>query len=131
MSGTGVLSSTRAAITPLTPLLVGITCSTATPALVITSASYMLFGVTNYTNQISDLESASASGTISELEKITSIHHVISGVENGQTMGLLICMTVLPCALMLLSYFLYQKKYTLDEEEYERICKEIAAKKEA
>ena len=99
--------------------------------VVITSASYMLFGVTNYTNQISDLESASAGGLISELEKIASIRHVISGVESGQTLGLLICMTVLPCALMLLSYFLYQKKYTLDEEEYEHICKEIAAKKEA
>lgn len=69
----------------------------------------MIFGVTNYTNQISDLESASASGTISEIEKLNAIKTVISSVERGQTLGLLICMTVIPCILMLISYFLYQK----------------------
>ena len=96
--------------------------------VVITSVSYMLFGVTNITNQISDFESAAASGSITEAEKLASISTIIGSVESNQTMGLLICMTVLPCILMLISYFLYQKKYTLDEEEYERICKEIAAK---
>ena len=30
---------------------------------------------------------------------------------------------------MLISNMLYQKHYTLDEEEYERICKEIEQKK--
>ncbi|MBE5950593.1 MAG: MFS transporter [Lachnospiraceae bacterium] len=99
--------------------------------VVLTSASYMIFGVTNYTNQISDLESAAASGLMTEADKLTAISGVISGVERGQTLGMLIFMTVLPCALMLISYFLYKKKYTLDEAEYDRICKEIAAKKEA
>jgi melibiose permease/lactose/raffinose/galactose permease len=32
--------------------------------VMITTASYVIFGVTNYTNQISDLESAAAIGTI-------------------------------------------------------------------
>lgn len=96
--------------------------------VVITSVSYMLFGVTDITNRISDLESAAANGSITEAAKLTSIETVMSGVQNGQTMGLLLCMTVLPCVLMLISYFLYQKKYTLDEDEYERICKELAAK---
>ena len=32
---------------------------------------------------------------------------------------------------MLLSYFLYKKHYKLDVEEYDRICSEIAARKEA
>jgi len=96
--------------------------------VVITSVSYMMFGVTDITNQISDLESAAANGSITEAAKLTSIETVMSGVQNGQTMGLLICMTVLPCVLMLISYFLYQKKYTLDEDEYERICNELAAK---
>lgn len=99
--------------------------------VIITSVSYMMFGVTNYTNQISDYESAAASGSITEAEKLTAIEGIISGVERSQTLGLLLCMTVLPCVLMLISYFLYKKKYTLDEEEYNRICAEIAAKKEA
>ena len=31
---------------------------------------------------------------------------------------------------MLVSYFLYKKKYILDEAEYDRICKEITASKD-
>ena len=80
--------------------------------------------------KISDLESASAGGSIGEAEKLSAIEGIIKGVQGGQTLGLLLCMTILPCALMLISYFLYKKKYKLDEEEYERICKEIAVKKE-
>jgi melibiose permease/lactose/raffinose/galactose permease len=97
--------------------------------VMFTSISYIIFGVTDYTNQISDLESASASGLISETEKLSAIQAVIGGVEKGQTLGLLIFMTVIPCALMLTSYFLYKKNYKLDEAEYKRICDEIAARK--
>lgn len=97
--------------------------------VMITSVSYMIFGVTGYTNQISDLESLSASGAITETEKLSSIANVISGVERGQTLGLLIFMTVIPCAFMLTAYFLYKKKYKLDEEEYKRICEEINIKR--
>ncbi|MBQ8236718.1 MAG: MFS transporter [Oscillospiraceae bacterium] len=93
--------------------------------VIITTGSYLLSGVTIYTNQISDLESAAALGTIAEAEKLASIQAVISGVSDGQRLGLLLCMTILPCALMLLSNYLYQKKYRLDEAEYERICKAL------
>ena len=48
-----------------------------------------------------------------------------AGVGRGKSLGLLIAMTVLPCVLMLVSFFLYRKKYKLDEEEYERICGEL------
>lgn len=47
------------------------------------------------------------------------------GAQAGQSTGLLITMTVAPCVLMLLSYYLYKKKYKLDEEEYDRICREL------
>ena len=94
--------------------------------VIITTVSYIAFGVTGYTNQISDLESAAALGTITEAEKLASIEAVVSGVGGDQSFGLLLCMTVLPCVLMLLSNYLYQKKYNLDEAEYARICKELA-----
>lgn len=97
--------------------------------VILTTVSYMIFGVTNYTNQISDLESASASGAITEAEKLSAIEGVISGVDPAKTWGLLLFMTILPCALMLISNFLYQKKYILDEAEYERICKELENRK--
>ncbi|MBE6108284.1 MAG: MFS transporter [Erysipelotrichaceae bacterium] len=97
--------------------------------VLITTGSYVVFGVTNYTNQISDFESAAASGLITEAEKLSSIQKVLSSVESSQSLGLLLCMVLIPCALMLISNRLYQKHYTLDEEEYERICKEIEQKK--
>ena len=49
-------------------------------------------------------------------------------VGHGQTLGLLLCMTILPWVLMLASYFLYKKHYKLDEEEYDRIRAELAAR---
>jgi melibiose permease/lactose/raffinose/galactose permease len=50
-------------------------------------------------------------------------------VQPGQSFGLLLVMTVLPCALMFLSFVLYQKRYTLDEREYDRICAELRLRK--
>ena len=94
--------------------------------VMITTVSYILSDVTSYTNLISDLESAAASGAITEAEKLASIQEVVSKADDGQKLILLLCMTILPCVLMLLSNYLYQKKYKLDEDEYERICKELA-----
>ena len=99
--------------------------------VVITSVSYMIFGVTNYTNQISDLESAAASGLITEAEKLASIETVIAGIQGNQSNGLLLCMVVIPFVLMFASYLLYRKHYILDEEEYDRICRVIAERKQA
>jgi Na+/melibiose symporter-like transporter len=90
----------------------------------------MVFGVTHYTNQISDLESAAASGLISEAQKLTSIEGVLSGIQGSQSTGLLLCMVVIPYVLMLTSYLLYRKHYILDEEEYDRICRCLAQRKE-
>ncbi len=98
--------------------------------VLITNASYIIFGVTGYTNRISDFENQCARKLITESEKISSISGVISGIEPGKTLALLLCMVIIPCALMLVSYVLYKKHYKLDEDEYERICCEIAARKE-
>ena len=116
-----IIASVRPLITKMSSALI----------VVMTTATYMIFGVTNYTNQISDLESASAAGAITDAEKLTAIADVIKGVDQSQTLGLLILMVVVPYAMMLLSNFLYQKKYTLDEAEYDRICKELEARKNA
>ena len=99
--------------------------------VVITSISYMIFGVTGYTNQISDLESAAASGLITEADKLAQISSVIAGVQGGQSTGLLLTMVIAPFVFMFLSYILYKKHYILDEEEYDRICKVIRERKQA
>ena len=97
--------------------------------VLITNASYIIFGVTGYTNRISDFENQCARKLITESEKISSISGVISGIEPGKTLALLLCMVVIPCALMLVSYVLYKKYYKLDEDEYARICSELEARK--
>ena len=97
--------------------------------VILTTVSYMIFGVTNYTNQISDFESASAAGLMTEAEKLIAIQEVVGSVKASQSLGLLIFMTLIPCALMLISNYLYQKNYKLDEAEYDRICKAIEAAK--
>ena len=122
----GIITSLRPFITKMSSALI----------VAITSVIYLIFGVTGYTNRISDLEQRCAQGLISEEQKLTEISGVIfgstggqyEGVTLGQSLGLLFAMTVLPCALMLVSYFLYKKKYKLDEEEYDRICAELAKK---
>ena len=97
--------------------------------VLITNASYIIFGVTGYTNQISDLENQCARNLISEADKISAISGVISGIEPGKTLALLLCMVIIPCTLMLTSYVLYKKHYKLDEDEYARICAELEARK--
>ena len=97
--------------------------------VLITNASYIIFGVTGYTNQISDLENQCARNLITEADKISAISGVISGIEPGKTLALLLCMVIIPCTLMLTSYVLYKKHYQLDEDEYARICAELEARK--
>ena len=95
----------------------------------LTSAAYLIFGVTGYTNQISALEQQTAQGLITDADKLTQIDQVLQGVTGGQTTGLLLCMTLLPFALMVTSHLLYRKHYKLDEQEYKRICKELESRR--
>lgn len=97
---------------------------------IITYASYMLFGVLSYTNQISDLEQQTSMGLITEAAKLEQIGNVISNVLSTQRFGLLMSITVLPFALMFISYVLYKKHYTLDEDYYKEICTKISLAEE-
>lgn len=121
-------SRDEAIITSLRPFL---TKMSSALIVLVTNLSYIIFGVTKYTNRISDFENECARNLISEQDKIMAIDNVIAGIEPGKTLALLLCMVIVPCVLMLLSYFLYKKHYKLDEDEYDRICSEIAARKEA
>ena len=98
--------------------------------VVITSVTYMLMGVTQYTKEISDLENQAAASLITEADKLTKIQELLRNVTHNQALGLLLVMIVLPLALMAASYVLYVKHYTLDEPEYDRICAELKARRE-
>ena len=95
----------------------------------IVNLSYILFGVTNYTNQISALEQQNSLGEITESIKLEKIAGVLANVQSGQKIGMLLFITIIPLAFMLATYLLYKKFYKLDEAEYDRICAEIESKK--
>ena len=95
----------------------------------LTSLFYLALRVTACTNQISQLEIDTSAGLITEAQKLTAIEGVLAGVQSWQTHGLLLVITLLPFALMLLSYLIYRKHYTLDESEYARICGELSQRK--
>ena len=114
-----IISSVRPFVTKMTSaIIVG-----------LTSLSYVIFRITDYTNQISELEQLATTGSIDEATKLTQINAILGQVDNGQKLGLLIFMIIIPLFCMLASYFVYQKKYELDEDEYNRICKEISERK--
>lgn len=115
----GIITSMRPFLTKLASAL----------TVVIASTTYLLTGVTKYTNQISSLENAAAAGHIDETEKLSQIHTLLRGVSHGQSLGLLLVMIILPCVLLVLSYVLYLRHYKLDETEYDRICAELKERK--
>ncbi|MCR4999872.1 MAG: MFS transporter [Lachnospiraceae bacterium] len=93
--------------------------------VVITSVTYIVFGVTDYTNQISSYENMAAAGTISDTQKLEAIDALLSKVSVNQTNGLLFVMVLMSAVMLFVSYVIYRRKYTLNEAEYDRICKEL------
>ena len=97
--------------------------------VLLTTVSYLIFGVTKYTNQISSLEQAANMGTITEADKLAQIDTVINSVSSAQSHGILLVMVLIPFIMMIGAYLLYKKHYILDEDEYDRIVRELAEKK--
>ena len=89
----------------------------------LTSATYLIFRVTEITNGISSAENAAAMDA--SYDKTGVISALLANVKKSQSLGLLLAMTIVPLAFMLVAFFLYRAKYKLDEPEYERICKEL------
>ena len=96
--------------------------------VLLTSVSYLLLGVTDYTNEISSFEQAANMGKITEAEKLASIDSVIASVTSLLSHGLLLVMCLIPLVMMIVAYLLYKKHYILDEDEYDRIVAELAAR---
>ena len=97
----------------------------------LTSLTYIIFRVVDYTNKISEYENLVQQNLMTEEEKLSSVNAVISEVSNGQTIGLVAALAGVQLLFTLAAYLLYRKKYTLDEEEYDRICQELNAGKKA
>ena len=117
----GIVSSLRPFLTKLASAL----------TIAIQSGTYLVLGLLKYTNGIAEQEQLANQGLISGEQKAEAIDALLQGVQPRQTNGLMLVMTVLPCALMFLSYVLYKKRYQLDEARYDEICRELSARKTA
>lgn len=95
----------------------------------IVNLSYMILGVMNYTNKISAFESEANLGIITEQAKLSSIGAVLTQVQSFQKIGMLLFITLIPFIFMYASYKLYRSHYTLDEDEFKRICDDIDRRK--
>ena len=116
----------EAIITSMRPFLTKLSSSIV---VIITTITYIICKVTNITNQISDLERQSQQGLVTAEEKSQLISGVIATTTKSQNVGLLIAMTVIPCAFMVVCCILYVKKYKLTEKEFDRICEELKSRK--
>ena len=117
----GIVSSLRPFLTKLASAL----------TVAIANVTYIVFHILEYTNGIAGYEQMANQGAMSSEEKADAITQLLRGVQNSQSLGLLLVMTVLPCALMFASYVLYKRRYKLDEAEYDRICAELEQRKAA
>jgi len=117
----GIVSSLRPFLTKLASAL----------TVAIANGTYILFNILRFTNGIAEQEQLANQGLISAEQKGQSITALLAGVQPGQSMGLLLMMTVLPCLLMFLSFVLYQKRYTLDEPVYDDICRRLEERRAA
>ena len=115
----------EAIITSMRPLL---TKMGSAIVVALTSLTYLLFNVTEKTNQISSFEQQAQLGEITDVARMEGIRGVIAGVSSSQTNGLLLTMVIIPLVFGLISYLLYQKNYKLDEKTYEDICRQLEAK---
>ena len=115
----GIVSSLRPFLTKLASAL----------TVAIANVTYLTFHILEYTNGIAGFEQQANQGVLTSDQKADAITALLQGVQHGQSLGLLLVMTVLPCMLMFLSYVLYKKRYTLDEAEYARICAELEQRK--
>ncbi len=113
-------------ITSIRPFITKLGCALV---VVITSLCYLLFRVTDYTNQIAGFEQAANQNLISTETKNAEIAKVIMNVGKGQSIGMLLFMVIVPFTLLLISYLLYKHFYKLDEAKYAEIVSELEKRK--
>jgi len=95
-------------------------------SILYTMLFYILIGVKNETDTIADLEQAANTGAITGAEKMEQINGMLTGVSGGKIIGLLLFITVIPIALYLAAYFIFKKKYIIDEKYYQNLVASIA-----
>lgn len=82
-------------------------------------------GIYAISQKISNMEVAVNQGTMTKTEVLSQADGFLAGVSSIQQLMLRIGMVLVPVVTILIAYFLLAKKYRLDENEYDRIVKEL------
>ena len=85
----------------------------------------ILSGLYSISQRIGSLESLAGAGEITKEEVLLQADIEITMASNLNLLILRICITFIPIAALLTSLFIINKKYKIDEEEYERLVTEI------
>jgi len=90
---------------------------------------FLALGITHVNRGISDLENAAERQLISPEEKLAGIRAILEAAPKGKALALLLCLAVLPTLIGLGGYWIYRKKFTLDEQAYECVLAELEARR--
>lgn len=97
----------------------------------LVSLVFIIAGVLNVTNAISDLENQRAAELITDEAKLAGINEIIAGVSDKSKMILLVCMCMIPAVFLTVALIIYKKKCNLNEERLASMIKETEARRAA
>lgn len=83
-------------------------------------------GIYTISQEISKLEVAAGSGTLSQEEILTQADSFIRTATSEQLFVLRLGITIIPIVTLCAAWLLLRKKYKIDEKRYEEICQEIS-----
>ena len=85
----------------------------------------IISGIYAISQSVSALEVKAGTGEMSSQEFLTLADQYISGATGGQLFVLRLGITLIPFIALVAAWLILEKKYKIDEKEYERICSEL------
>lgn len=86
----------------------------------------IISGIYAISQKVSQLEIAAGSGTMTPEEILTTADNYIKTTTGTQLFVLRLGITIIPIIALLTAWLLLKKKYTIDEQRYEELCKELS-----
>ena len=117
----GVIFSTRAFLTKL---------GNAINTLVV-MLFYIVIGVNHETNKIADLEQQANIGTITGEQKMAQIGEILKQIAPAKTYALLALVALCTVGTYTVAYFIFKKKYIIDEAYFDQITAELDEREQA
>ncbi|MDO4764993.1 MAG: glycoside-pentoside-hexuronide (GPH):cation symporter [Eubacteriales bacterium] len=92
------------------------------------SAVLVSCGLYGIIHKVGAVETEIAKGQILQASAVEQITSLLQEAGSGQMLALTLCMTLIPMALIVISYFVMKKKYIISEELYAQMIEEIRAR---